>query len=109
MPPTYVLAILEMPRGAELAAYLWPDLVASHPLTPAQWQRVPTPCPGLGRALLAVLRRSEADAGRLVARLPAADWQRLRTFAASLHRAQKEMGVDLPAPLVRHILSLFDA
>ena len=109
VPPTYVLAVLETPRGADLAAYLWPDLVSSHPLTPAQWQRVPTPCPGLGRALPAVLRRSEADAGRLVARLAAADWQRLRTFAASLHRAQKEEGVDLPAPLVRHILSLFDA
>ncbi|PRW20255.1 hypothetical protein C2E21_9214 [Chlorella sorokiniana] len=109
MSAAYVLAVLETPRGAMLASYLWPDLVAHHALTPAQWARVPNPCPGLGRALPAMLRRSEAEAGRLVARLPAADWQRLRTGAASLHRAQKQLDIDLPAPLVRHILSIFDA
>ena len=106
VPVDHVLTVLRTPRGGAFAVALFPDLVASHPLTPAQWARVPNPCPGLGRALPAALRRSEVDARRLVARLPAADWQRLRTGAASLHRAQKKLGVELPSPLVRHSLTL---
>lgn len=52
---------------------------------------VPCPCPGLGRALPAVLARSEAEAAQLVARLPPGDGQRLRTSALSLHRRQQQL------------------
>jgi len=84
--------------------------VAVHwPLTAAQWQQVPAPCPGLGGALPAVLARSEAEAALLVPRLPPADAARLRTFALALHRAQRRMHIFLPAELARHVLSLFDA
>ncbi|KAI7839941.1 hypothetical protein COHA_006335 [Chlorella ohadii] len=88
---------------------LFSEVAAHWPLTAAQWQHVPAPCPGLGRALPAVLARSEAEAALLVARLPAVDSQRLRTFALALHRAQRHMRISLAAELTRHILSLFDA
>lgn len=81
--------------------------LATHlPLTPQQWQRLPTPCPGLGRALPAVLARSEAEAAVLVAHLPPADAARLRTAALSLHRLQRGLQLELPAHLVGRMLAL---
>ena len=74
-------------------------LVARQPLTPAEWARVPAPCPGLGAALPAVLARSEAEAAALVAHLPAADRERLRTAVLGLARAQRRCRVHLPAEL----------
>ena len=70
---------------------------------------MPAPCPGLGRALPAVLQRSDAEAARLAAHLPAADRQRLRAFALALHRRQQRLRVYLPSAIMHRILSLFDA
>ena len=92
----------------QLLSPLHATLVACWPLSEAQWQRVPAPCPGLGRALPAVLQRSEAEAALLVAHLPAADRQRLQAFALALHRMQRQLGIDLPAGICLRILSLFD-
>ena len=47
-----------------------PADVARQPLTPAGWERVPSPCPGLGAALPAVMAHSDAEAAALVAHLP---------------------------------------
>ena len=88
---------------------LFPDVAAHWQLTAAQWALIPAPCPGLGRALPAALQRSEAEAALLVARLPPADSDRLRAFALALHRAQRQLGVFLPAELAGRILSLFGA
>ena len=88
---------------------LFPDVAAHWQLTAAQWALIPSPCPGLGKALPATLQRSEAEAALLVAHLPPADSARLRTFALALHRAQRQLGVFLPAELAGRILSLFDA
>lgn len=87
---------------------LYADLAAHLTLAPAQWQRVPTPCPGLGRALPAVLTRSEAEAARLVAHLPPAEAACLRTAALCLHRLQRSLQLEaaVPAPLLGRILAL---
>ena len=85
-------------------ASLFAPLVARQPLAPAEWQRVPTPCPGLGAALPAVLARSEAEAALLVEHLPAADLERLRTAALCLRRAERVSGLELPAELLRPLL-----
>ncbi len=61
----------------------------------AAWSAVPAPCPGLLRALPAVLAQSTEQAGHLVQHLPPADVQRLRTAALGLARAQKQSGVFL--------------
>ena len=106
-PPATALPLL---CGAgEVALPLLPDLAARWPLTPAQWQQVPSPCPGLGRALPAALARSEAEAALLVARLPAANKAHLRAIALALHRRQRCLPVSLPTELVRRLLCLFDA
>ena len=107
VPPDASLPWLVLAGG--LALPLYPEVAAHWPLTAAQWAQVPSPCPGLGTALPAVLQRSEAEAALLVAHLPAADVARLRVFALALHRAQRRLHVSLPAELARHILSLFDA
>ena len=107
MPPQLALPIL-MQRG-QLALPLYADLAACWPLGEAQWQQVPAPCPGLGRALPAVLQRSEAEAALLVAHLPTADRQRLRAFALALHRRQQQLRVYLSTAILHRILSLFDA
>ena len=78
----------DMPLYAELAAHT--------PLKPWQWDKVPTPCPAIGAALPAVLARSPSEAALLVAHLPASDRERLQTALLSLHRAQRDTGVDLP-------------
>ena len=87
---------------------LYADLAAHAPLTAAQWQRVPSPCVGLGRALPAVLARSEAEAAQLVARLPPADAARLRLAALSLHHQQRslQLEAELTGTLVNRMLAL---
>lgn len=107
LPPAHTLPLL--PIGGHAALSLYADAATNWPLSPTEWAQVPSPCPGLARALPAVLQRSEAEAALLVARLPAADRQRLQAFALALNRAQQQMGIDLPAGAVRYILSLFDA
>lgn len=106
-PPNVSLPLLA--QHGDLVLPLFSELAVHWPLTAAQWQQVPAPCPGLGGALPAVLARSEAEAALLVPRLPPADAARLRTFALALHRAQRRMHIFLPAELARHVLSLFDA
>lgn len=85
---------------------LFPELVAAWGLTPAQWEAVPDACPGLGAALPAVLDRSTAEAGELVACLPRSARRRLRTGALALARRQHALGVSLPGSLVGRILAL---
>ena len=112
MPPELSLAALLEERhflSEAVALPLFPDVPAHWPLTAAQWALIPASCPGLGKALPAALQRSEAEAALLVARLPAADSARLRTFALALQRAQRCLRVHLPANVVGRILSLFDA
>ena len=101
MLPEAALPLLAQ-RG-QLALPLYADLAAHWPLSEELWQQVPSPCPGLARALPGVL-----EAARLVARLPAADSQQLHAFALSLHR-QRQLRVYLPTPLVHRMLALFDA
>ena len=107
-PPADLLEALQANRRvycAELAT-LYAPLVARQPLSPAEWARVPTQCPGLGAALLAVLARSEAEAALLVARLPTADAERLRTAALCLRRAERAHGLALPPPVLHQLLAV---
>lgn len=53
----------------KVAQPVYADVVASGPLTEAQWKRVPIPCERQGRALPAVLARSAGEAALLVRRL----------------------------------------
>ena len=99
-------AISALEAAGEVALPLFADLAACKALSPGQWQHVPAPCAHLGTALPAVLARSAAEAGLLVARLPAETRQRLRTGALCLGRAQREHRVELPAALVGQVLAL---
>jgi hypothetical protein len=67
---------------------------------------VPLPCPGLGRALPAALAHSEAQARRLVQRLPSADAERLQVAALALARAQRRLHLSLPLAIVWRLLAL---
>ena len=66
---------------------------------------MPQPCPGLGAALPAVLARSDAEAALLVAHLPAADCERLRTALLCLHRAERAHGLELPPAILHSLLA----
>lgn len=79
--------------------------IARKPLAREAWALLPAPCPGLGEALPAVLERSQAEAHHLVGRILKGQLARLRTAALSLARAQREAGVELPAPLVARCLA----
>ena len=74
--------ILHRNRHVTFPLTLYAPLVARQPLAPAEWARVPSPCPRLAAVLPAVLERSEAEAALLVRRLPPADRKRLRTRGA---------------------------
>lgn len=102
-PASDVLAALECAHGAAALA-LYVPLVARKPLTPAEWARVPVPCPRLAATLPVVLRRSEAEAALLVSRLPPGERQRLRTTALCLARAQRVHGLQLPLHLLHPLL-----
>ena len=103
-----------------MACRLLNAFVASRlPLTSAQWALIPAPFPGLGRALPAALAISVGQAHQVVRRLPAADAQRLRTFARCLACLQRRMPASrlkrhplwpehLPPGVVQRILSFFD-
>ena len=84
---------------------LYVPLAARLPLVPAEWSRLPVPCPGLGAALPAVLRRSDAVAALLVSHLPAGERGRLRTGALCLARAQHVHGMPPPVGLLRMLLA----
>ncbi|EFN53861.1 hypothetical protein CHLNCDRAFT_135972 [Chlorella variabilis] len=87
------------------SATLYADLMARLSLSEDQWHSIPAPCPGLARALPAVLQRSAAEAGWLVGRLAEGQHKRLRAAALSLARAQRDVR-SLPAELSGRILAL---
>ena len=98
--------LLDAPAAAGPAHRpLYADLAAQQPLSAAQWQRVPARCMRLGRALPAVLARSDAEAGHLVRCLSAADQHRLCLAQLCLARAQRRSNVVLHAPLLCAILA----
>ena len=80
------LAVLAAAEFEEAGVPLFANVACQRPLSSADWQLVPTPCPGLGAALPAVARRSRAEAGQLVRRLLPAERQRLRTSVLCLSR-----------------------
>eukprot|EP00887_Chlorella_sp_A99_P000648 scaffold5.g648.t1 len=105
---TDLLAAAEYPNATpacrDVVHALLADLAGSCTLSPANWEALPSPCPGLARALPAVLARSPAEAAQLVAHLPAAACGRLRTLALSLARLQQRLRLELPEGIVRRIL-----
>lgn len=110
LPPAIeALAVLRRVavREADWALPLYALLVARQPLTPEEWSLVPSPCPGLGASLPAVLARGGVEAALLVARLPPADAQRLRTLALCLARAARQGALPaLPTPILSRLLAL---
>ena len=108
MPANAALAALPAARPSRLP--LFAGCVAAHlPLGDADWALVPAPCRGLGRVLPAALKCSAAQAAQVARRLPAADAQRLRTFALCLARAQRRTRVALPAEVAGRLAALFDS
>lgn len=104
-PPRAVLPALL--HAGKWALPLYPIWVARQPLAAADWARIPKAVPGLGAALPAVLRRSEAEATQLVRHLVAADGVRLCTAALCLARVERCGQLPpLPTPLVQCILAL---
>ena len=101
--PAHLLQSLNQALPASLP--LVADVASRYPLSLADWQLVPSPCPGLATALPAVLARSAAEAALLAARLTEPEHCRLRTAALALHRAQTVAGLALPQPLVQRILA----
>ena len=109
-PPEATLAALK--KTGKVALPLFADLVACTALSPEQWQRMPPAvllqyfCPGLAAALPAVLARSVLEAALLMEFLPFETCRRLRIGALCLGRAQRVLGVELPAALVGQVLAL---
>lgn len=68
---------------------------------------IPLPLPGC--CFASCLNRSAAEAALLVAHLPPAVQQRLRTFALCLTRTQNRLHAHLPGPLLGRTLSFFNA
>ena len=92
-------------RPVGLGVQLLPAAVSRRPLAAQTWALLPSPCPDLGVALPAVLERSPEEARRLLWHLSAGERARLWTAALSLARAQREMGVELPAHVVTRCLA----
>jgi ankyrin repeat protein len=91
------------PRMRHLLAYI---VAARLPLDASEWALVPSPCPGLCRALPAALQHPPEQARQLVQHLPAADAERVQVAALALGRAQRRQRVHLPGTLIGRILSL---
>ena len=86
-PPTALLAALAAAGAAALP--LFPDFLLAPgrlPLAAADWALVPSPCPGIERALPAALACGPDQAAQVVRRLPPAEAARLRTTALCLGR-----------------------
>ena len=97
-------------RHGQGALPLFPDFVVARlPLSAVEWDLMPRQCPGLGLALPAALAHSASQASSLVRHLPAADAQRLRTFALCLARVQRRWDIQVPVAIVDLLLSHFDA
>lgn len=83
---------------------LMPVVAARMALSPAEWRMIPAGCPNLSAALPAVIARSLAEAGLLMARLSHQQHARVRCAALTLARAQRVAGVELPPALVTQVL-----
>eukprot|EP00887_Chlorella_sp_A99_P000669 scaffold5.g669.t1 len=94
------------PECREVVHTLLANLATSRALSTADWARLPSPYPGLERALRAVLARSAAEAAQLVAHLPDVMRGRLRTLALSLARLQGRLELELPESIVCRILTV---
>ncbi|KAI3436439.1 hypothetical protein D9Q98_005856 [Chlorella vulgaris] len=89
------------------AQSLFGDFVTARlPVTSEVWAALPTPCPGIGGALPAVLAHSAEQTRQLLSHLSPADVQRLRIALLCLHRVHKQQHVYLPTPVVWKILGL---
>lgn len=96
--------------SAGSAAPLYAILASRLPFKAAEWALVPSPCPGIGAALPAVLHRSEAEAALLVARLPAAERRRMRTLALCIGAgARRGLLPPLPSVIAQRLLAEFAA
>lgn len=105
--PQHVGAVLtSLSAAGAAAAPLYPALVARCPLTPEQWAQIPGPCPGLGAALPAVLRRSEVEAALLVRHMPDCEQQHVRALALYMGTAQRRGHLpQLPSPITDRLLA----
>lgn len=74
------------------------------PLTKAEWQHIPAPCPDILRALPAALTCSDDQALEVVTRLSPVEAARLCTALGCLHVSQRRSGVFLPPDIFRRIL-----
>ena len=86
-PAAAVLSALAAAGAFALA--LFPDFLSAPgrlPLAAAHWALVPSPCPGIQRALPAALACDTAQAAQVVRRLPPAEAACLRCAALCLHR-----------------------
>jgi hypothetical protein len=107
-PALELLLILR--RHGQVALPLFADFVVARlPLSAVEWVLTPRHCPGLGRALPAALAHSASQASSLVRHLPAADVERLHTFALCLARVQRRWDIQLPVAIINLLLSHFDA
>ncbi len=98
-------AISALGAAGEAALPVLVNAIAAGPaLTLRQWGLVPSPCPGLGRALPAALKHSHAQAAQVVSRLPEEDRQRLPAAALCLARLQRTLGLSLPKPAMERVL-----
>lgn len=103
--PEEVLPIL-VAAEPELAQPLFVDAISWWRLAPEQWALVPSPFPGLETALPGVLARQDAQgATQVVRRLQGAQRQRLRHATLCLARAQRQVGVVLPAEVGWSVLA----
>jgi ankyrin repeat protein len=75
-------------EAGDVGLELFADFVATPdrlPLTAADWDLVPTPCPGIERCLAAAYGSGTAQAAHVVRRMQPADAARLRCAALCLH------------------------
>jgi hypothetical protein len=91
------------PRGLHLLADY---VIARMPLSTAEWERIPAPCPGLLHALPAALTRSADQAREVVQRLSPSDAAQLRTALQCLQITQRRCGVFLLPDLVLNVLQI---
>ena len=108
-PPTDVLQALNIARHNAAAdpgrvLPLYATFTGRQPLAATEWDRIPTPCAGLGAALPAVLARSTEEAAMLVGHLPPADRERLHAAALALGRLQRDLSAPVPTPLMWRLL-----
>jgi hypothetical protein len=96
-PAALVLSHLRM-CGAS-TNHLFADAIACRPpphhppLSEDEWALLPSPCPGLLRALPTALAHSSSQARQLVRRLPAAERRQLHHVLRCLARLQRRHGI----------------